>query len=241
MPNPYLDTYREMLAHQTEHSAWPWSPMTGLFPGSPAQPVQYCHGCLEENRLGTVDYAHQPMQTRYSWGIPNDAALDTIAEHSPNGVVEIGAGGGYWAKLLRERGVDVAAFDADPPPGNTYWCSTSWSDVVTGDHTNVARFPDRTLLLVWPCNGLDWTHEVIELYQGDTVIFVGERAFSGSDRMHQLLGWDTECWHDEDDTCDCEPPADALFTRGKEVDIPQWSGLRDYLIVFDRREVVRLP
>ena len=35
-------------------------------------------------------------------------------EHSP--LVEVGAGTGYWAALLRGRGARVFAYDRDPPP-----------------------------------------------------------------------------------------------------------------------------
>lgn len=50
---------------------------------------------------------------RYSYAIPDLTALNILAEHGP--ILEIGAGTGYWAYLLRQRGVDVAAFDINPP------------------------------------------------------------------------------------------------------------------------------
>jgi hypothetical protein len=48
----------------------------------------------------------------YSWAIPNEDALRAIAAHGP--ILEVGAGNGYWAQLLTERGVDVLAFDPVP-------------------------------------------------------------------------------------------------------------------------------
>jgi len=38
-------------------------------------------------------------------------ALKAIKRWAPQGVVELGAGGGHWATALRVRGVDVLAFD----------------------------------------------------------------------------------------------------------------------------------
>jgi hypothetical protein len=36
-------------------------------------------------------------------------------------LVEVGCGCGYWARLLRERGVDVVAFDHKLPPEDERW------------------------------------------------------------------------------------------------------------------------
>ena len=44
---------------------------------------------------------------RYAFAIPSDEALDALADVSP--LVEMGAGTGYWAYLLRKRHVDVQA------------------------------------------------------------------------------------------------------------------------------------
>lgn len=49
------------------------------------------------------------LEERYAWAIPDDRALRILEEFSP--VIEIGAGRGYWAHLLRERGVDTLAYD----------------------------------------------------------------------------------------------------------------------------------
>ena len=44
---------------------------------------------------------------------PNSAALSLLAARAP--LVEIGAGTGYWAAILRRRSVDVLAYDLNPP------------------------------------------------------------------------------------------------------------------------------
>jgi hypothetical protein len=73
------------------------------------------------------------------WAKPTERALRLIAKRSP--VVEIGAGDGYWAYLLRRIGCDVDAIDIEPTgPG-----------VRKGSHMDAD--PSRTMLAVWPPDG----------------------------------------------------------------------------------------
>ena len=50
------------------------------------------------------------LRRRYSYSIPSEEALQAIASIGEP-MVEIGAGKGYWAKLLQEKGVDIVATD----------------------------------------------------------------------------------------------------------------------------------
>jgi hypothetical protein len=60
--------------------------------------------------------APRPQWTAsYTLSVPTEPALGAIAEASPHGVVEVGAGTGYWARLLHDCGVDVVAYDLAPP------------------------------------------------------------------------------------------------------------------------------
>ncbi|CAM9595189.1 unnamed protein product [Ectocarpus sp. 13 AM-2016] len=49
------------------------------------------------------------LRQRFAWAIPDERALRVIKHFGP--IVEIGSGLGYWAKLLRVRGVDINAYD----------------------------------------------------------------------------------------------------------------------------------
>ena len=51
----------------------------------------------------------EPLCKKYAWAIPDERALQILASFSP--LIEIGAGRGYWARLLRDQGVDILAFD----------------------------------------------------------------------------------------------------------------------------------
>jgi hypothetical protein len=49
------------------------------------------------------------LRSAGSWSVPTPAALEALGALSP--LVELGAGNGLWAGLLRQRGADVLAFD----------------------------------------------------------------------------------------------------------------------------------
>ena len=67
-----------------------------------------------------IDNCIMPLRRMYSWGIPADEALTVIENVSPAGIVEVGAGTGYWAMLLKKRGVDIVAYDRTPVQGQLW-------------------------------------------------------------------------------------------------------------------------
>jgi hypothetical protein len=128
----------------------------------------------------------------FAYAVPSAAALDRIAEAGR--VVEVGAGGGYWAACLAARGADVQAFDQQRPadtadgPGR----QLRHHEVKIGGPTRaLAAAPGaRALLLCWPPGMLyhresgaaagysRMGEEALEAFRGDTVAFVGERSSS---------------------------------------------------------------
>jgi hypothetical protein len=157
--------------------------------------------------------ARYPMCRKYAWAIPSDAAIATIAALSP--IVEIGAGGGYWAKLLREAGADVVAYDV--APYKNHWVEGRWSGVHNGGPQMVGRHPDRTLLLCWPPMS-EMAAEALKRYRGDTVAYIGEGAggCTASDVFHARL--------------------ERSFDCAETVAIPKWPGLHDYLTIWRRND-----
>ena len=140
----------------------------------------------------------EPVQHLVGFGIPNDAALAALAECAP--LVEVGAGTGYWSAVLRQRGVDILAFDVAPPDAscrNGFFQST-FGEVLQGSAPEMfsaasGQLGRRALLIVWPNNpdGFDnvhlhssfvgpapWDAGCLEAFMaagGSTVAFVGER------------------------------------------------------------------
>jgi hypothetical protein len=149
----------------------------------------------------------------YSWAIPDDEALDIIAKYGP--IVEIGAGGGYWAHLLRERGVDVLAYDCCP--GSNLWVKRSWAAVRVGGPEKAAKLPQRTLFLCWPPYDEPMAAECLKAYRGNKVIYIGEDGWgcTGDQEFHEILGRD---WEQIEYHC-----------------IPTWDGIHDGLTVYRRR------
>ena len=170
---------------------------------------------LEERR--------RELASLFSWGVPNEGALQMLAAHAP--LVECGAGMGYWSALLRARGVDVVAYDAAPPgkSSNAYhrFAREPWTAVEAQDSALAARrHGDRTLFLCWPPYDDDASsYAVLRAYRGDKLVFIGEGA-TGSVRFHRelALNWSLE----------------------EEVRLPNWPGLRDTLMVY-RRNALRRP
>lgn len=164
-------------------------------------------------------HAFRPaLVRRYSWAIPDAGALEVIAQYSP--LVEIGAGTGYWAHLLRRRGVDVIAFDLHPPAGSDHPYHRGahvWTEVVAGGTEQAGRDPERALLLCWPPYDQPMALECLEAYCGSTLIYIGEP--------------ESGCTAD-----------DAFFERLRQSWTPidsypllQWPGIHDRLEVYERR------
>jgi hypothetical protein len=186
---------------------------------------------------------------RFAFAVPTDEALDAIVAVSPGGVVELGAGTGYWAYLLHDRGIDVVAYDADPPPSPTNpWFAGSepWFPVQPGTEEAVEQHSARTLLLVWPTRNEDWPAAAAERFHragGRTLVYVGEPpgGATGDDRLQALLGGLDDCvpcrYGVLDAPCVCGTP--HLWRAERVVPLPHWPGRSDDLVVHRRDDRAR--
>lgn len=193
-----------------------------------------------------MESARGDLVARYGFAVPTEEALEVIRTASPQGVVEIGAGTGYWARLLHDRRVEVAAYDLEPPPSATNpWFAGSepWHRVERGDHTAVDRLADRTLLLVWPTKNETWPSDALDAYYdagGTTVAYVGEGpgGHTGDDVFHARLGLLTTCVQCTygSTTCPCICGIHPRWRRTQTVALPHWPGFCDDLHLFVRTE-----
>lgn len=145
----------------------------------------------------------------FAWAIPTDDALDLIGKTGD--VVEIGAGGGYWAAMLRARDATVYAYDR--APHDNHHVAHGWSPVERGFASAAARHPDATLLLCWPPYGSPLAHVAVERYYragGRRVAYVGE-----------------------DDGCTGISARLEALEPVDDVWLPQWPGIHDRLRVFE--------
>ena len=115
---------------------------------------------------------------KYAHAIPTLSALNTIATFAPT--IEMASGTGYWASLLRARGVDVLCFDSNPPgqPGagdnHFHVGAICWTEVLQGDDSAIDLHPHRTLLLCWPPPNSDMPITALTRYRGTHLIYIGE-------------------------------------------------------------------
>lgn len=168
---------------------------------------------------GTKRIDRHELTSRYAWTISSPATVAFIAEHSGARVVDPMAGTGYWAGLLRQTGVDVAAYDLNPP-GTTdnsfHREGATFVDVYQGAAADtVTLHPDATLLLSWPPYGFDAT-PILRAFAGDRIIYIGEGygGCCGDDDLFELLGKE--------------------WAETAEHDPIQWWGIHDTVTVYDR-------
>jgi hypothetical protein len=197
---------------------------------------------LAVGRGDDMEAARSDAIRRHGFAIPTVAAITALAQHSPRGVVEIGAGTGYWAWFADQLGLDVAAFDLhpSPSPANEWFSGTpQWHPVSPSDHHVVTQHPDRTLLIVWPPKNETWPVEALDLYAsagGTCVAYVGEppRGKTGDDCFHARLGELGGCDHCTygllDSPCICGYP--PQWTRAATVDLPTWPGYHDAMHLY---------
>lgn len=88
----------------------------------------------------------QKLCLTYAWAVPTTEAIAAIAPFAP--IVEICAGAGYWAWLVRQFGVEIIAFDKEPIPlQNSQHRSTAeqrFTTVAQGDEQRVQDYPEHT-------------------------------------------------------------------------------------------------
>ncbi|MDZ4835829.1 MAG: dual specificity protein phosphatase family protein [Candidatus Melainabacteria bacterium] len=153
----------------------------------PANPYQDAINATDFSDFNEQSNKRMDLASEFSWAIPNREALATIYDFAgKEGLVEIGAGKGYWANMLREMGVDVVAYDTNPLDvrSNEFHVGTAFSKVVEGDTSAASKHPDRTLLLCWPPPDDRMAADALKAYSeagGKKLVFVGERPLPNQD------------------------------------------------------------
>ena len=202
------DIYRDL--EELVNAAYEFSNPYGHVFQTLLQRPDFQYGCY---------YRHRYFCTRfYSWAIPNQEALECIAEFGP--ILEVGAGNGYWAYLLRNMGVDVVAVDRHPPhpqSKNSYGHKTRYTYVRRGSSRAPLKYPERTLMLCWPPYDTSLAYDALRSYSGEYLIYIGEGTGG--------CNGDSRFWNE-------------LYDNWKHVrfqSIPQWPGIHDGLDIYRRR------
>lgn len=110
----------------------------------------------------------------FSWSIPSPGDIAWIKDTlDGRGVVEPGAGGGYWAWQMEQAGIDVAAYEPRDIADNGH-VRREWAALLRDDHEAPKRHPDRALFLCWPTYDDPWAAQSLACYSGDLLIYAGE-------------------------------------------------------------------
>lgn len=180
LSNPYLDLW---YAQKQDREARQLELSRALLAGDEAR--------LRTLKASRVEYTH-----RFGYAVPTAEALETLSQFSP--LVEIGAGVGYWAWMLRQGGTDIVAYDLRPPTVDSdenrfHARSLCWTNVLTGNESALDQHPDRTLFLCWPPRGDPMAYRILRRYRGEIFVYVGEQPLAdganvaGDDQFVQLL------------------------------------------------------
>jgi hypothetical protein len=164
---------------------------------------------------GMINHQRSDCIKRFGFAVLTESAITELKPFAP--FMEVGAGNGYWSYELQKRGVECVATDPHPVGENFYKFETPWTDVEELDGVRAVRkYPNHTLLLVWPCYDKDWAYKTLRAYKGDTVVFCGEGwgGCTADDAFYELL---------------CEE-----WKRVQDIDIPMWSGIHDDVAVYTR-------
>ena len=158
------------------------------------------------------------VRRRWAYAIPDAAALDAIVRHAPPaGIVEIGAGSGYWAKMINERGVAIICYDNFATDHFGRDMIGHFYPVKHGSSHAAAKHPNCALFLCWPPISRMAAY-ALRAWQGSTVIYIGEGRgdCTANDEFFNLL--------------------DKKFEKIDQVAIPHWSFTHDDMTVWKRIE-----
>jgi hypothetical protein len=182
-PNPYVTEFQAAVTNPNYRNALDIARYR-----KPASEREYIQAYRFQS---TVRHS---LTHKYSWSLPNEEALATVAEQGK--VLEAGAGSGYWASLVKAMGGDIVAFDRHGTnvQANRFHstATTAWTDILTGKEERVKDFPDRTLFMSWPPDGEPFAYNVLNHYRGNRMLFVGEGrgGITGDYAFHDLLDSD---------------------------------------------------
>jgi hypothetical protein len=232
--NPYLDEWA--AAHGSRVRGWICNGQLGV--DASEHRALACWPDTEHNRR----LIRSHLVRKYAFGVPDERALACLARYAP--IVEIGAGTGYWARCLRERGVDVVAYDelgeqwqawfrpsvlqnmeirygvralvTQPDP--TRSDPVRWTELLKGGPEVLVEHADRTLLLCWPDPWSGFEEAALRAHLGKYVVFVGDPGNGGEGNagFRTLL--------------------DRAWRRIDEAQVPRWYNSLDRLLVYQRRK-----
>ena len=117
-------------------------------------------------------------QVKTSWAIPTTPVLKYMVENAPaKKITELGAGRGYWTKLLRKNGADIVAVDDISDRASSRSLIRDMIRMDARKYVQQKKADDTALFFCWPRmkeSGGAWVESCLADYKGDTIFYVGE-------------------------------------------------------------------
>jgi hypothetical protein len=164
------------------------------------------------NRNDLKDY----FQELLSFAIPSDTGILKIKNFANNGqILEVGAGNGLWAGLLKKIKCNIIATDNF---STHYTGSIEYITIDKLSHIEAIKKYNHAnvLFLCWPPDTL-MSDESINLFRGDKLVYIGEDKYgcTGSKKFHHILAKE--------------------WKLIETIDIPRWKGIYDQIHLYKRR------
>jgi len=158
---------------------------------------------------------------KYAFAIPTEENIDSILEHTQGGIIELGAGTGYWAWMLSQKGAKIEAFDIAPPrnKSNRYKFADEYFHVNFGSTTALRTTTAETLLICWPPADSTFGREAIEQFRGKKhskcLVYIGEEenGCTGEKSLYQEL---------------------KNWNQVLVLDMPNWVGMYSKIKIFSK-------
>lgn len=108
-------------------------------------------------------------------------------------VLDVGAGTGYIARLLHDKGIDVRAIDSRNGPNTRtqWWEKELYFEVELADVLCMTEFDADVVVMTWPCKYTKFSEHVANcLKRGQFLIYQGEprKGCTGTDEFFDLIG-----------------------------------------------------
>jgi hypothetical protein len=138
------------------------------------------------NGSGRLAFAQTILQAAYAYAIPSPETISWLSRFCDGrDLVELGAGRGYWANQLSRAGIQVKAYELEPPDQTdnvsfpkAKGLDNVWHPVASLGESNLAEEGDRVLFLCWPPGwGNTMASDALAAFErsgGNRLVFIGE-------------------------------------------------------------------